>query len=91
MIVVEVELPVEKVLSGRDIKRVAEDRCSTMRGRTQPDYMGTDRDRLVVTVLCPVIESNLYDHPPSWATPGVSRFVFGVRYLCKAILSWVVM
>ena len=65
MIVVEVELPVEKVPGGSDTKRVSEDRCSTMRGGTQPYNLWTDGDRLVVTVLCPVIESNLYAHPPS--------------------------
>ena len=66
MIVVEVELPVEKVPGGSDTKRVSEDRCSTVRSRTQPYNLWTDGDRLVVTVLRPVIESNLYDHPPSF-------------------------
>ena len=65
MVVVEVELPVEKVPGGSDTKRVSEDRCSTVRSRTQPDNLWTDGDRLVVTVLRPMIESNLYDHPPS--------------------------
>ena len=35
MIVVGVELPIEKVSGGSDVKRVAEDRRSTMRRRTQ--------------------------------------------------------
>src|ERR1700690_4115564 len=65
MIVVEVELPIKKVPGGSDIKRVTQDRCSTMRSRTQPYHLWTDGDRLVVTVLRPVIESNLCDHSPS--------------------------
>ena len=65
MIVVDVELPVEEMLGGSDVKRVAEDRRSTMRGGTQPYNLRTERDRLVVPVLCPVIQSNLYAHPPS--------------------------
>jgi hypothetical protein len=31
-----------------------------MRSRTQRYNLWTDRDRLVITVLCPVIESNLF-------------------------------
>lgn len=62
MIVVEVELPIEKVPGGSDAKRVSENWCSTMRGGTQAYNLWTDGDRLVVTVLCPVIESNLYAH-----------------------------
>jgi hypothetical protein len=64
MIVVGIELPVEEVI-GSDAKRVAEDRRSTMRGGPQLYNLWTEKDRLVVPVLCPVIESNLYSHPPS--------------------------
>jgi len=42
MIVVGVELSVEKVPGGSDAKRVAEDRRSTVRGGTQPYNLGTD-------------------------------------------------
>src|SRR5271170_4667299 len=65
MIVMGIELPVEDVIGGSDAKRVAEDRRSTMRGRPQLYDLWTEIDRLVVPVLCPVIESNLYSHPPS--------------------------
>lgn len=65
MIVVGIELPVEQVMGGSDSKRVAEDRRSTMRGWTQLYNLWTEKNRLVVPVLCPVIESNLYSHPPS--------------------------
>ena len=64
MIIVRVELPVEKVPGGSNAKRVAEYRCSTMGSRTQPYDLWTDCDRFVVPVLCPVIESNLNAHPP---------------------------
>jgi hypothetical protein len=53
------------MIYGDDAKRVAEDRRSTMRGRSQPYNLWTERNRLVVPVLCPVIQSNLYAHPPS--------------------------
>ena len=65
MIVVGIELPVEQVMGGSDAKRVAEDRRSAMWGWTQLYNLWTEKDRLVVPVLCPVIESNLYSHPPS--------------------------
>jgi len=65
MIVVGVELPVEKVPGRSDAKRVADDRRSAMRRGTQAYNLWTDRDRPVVTVPGPVIESNLYAHPPS--------------------------
>jgi len=65
MIVVRIELPVEQVMGGSDAKRVAEDRRSAMWGWTQLYNLWTEKDRLVVPVLCPVIESNLYSHPPS--------------------------
>ena len=65
MIVVGIELPVEQVIGGSDAKRVAEDRRSTMRGGAQLYNLWTEKDRLVVPVLCPVIESNLYSHSPS--------------------------
>ena len=65
MIVVGIELPVEDVILGSDVKRVAEDRRSAMRGWSQLYYLWTEKNRLVVPVLCPVIESNLYSHPPS--------------------------
>ena len=42
MIVVGVELPVEKVPGRSDAKRVAEDRRSTMRRGTQPYNLWTD-------------------------------------------------
>src|ERR1700676_2590878 len=80
MIVVEVELPVEKVPGGSDTKRVSEDRCSTMRGGRQPYNLWTDGDRLVVTVLCPVIESNLYAHPPSCGPRLEFLSRFSLRY-----------
>jgi len=59
MIVVGIELPVEEVIGGSDAKRVAEDRRSAMRGRPQLYNLWTEKYRLVVPVLCPVIESNL--------------------------------
>ena len=65
VIVVSVKLPVEKVLRGSDLQRVAENRRSAMRGRTQLYNLRTERNRLVIPVLCPVIQSNLYSHPPS--------------------------
>ena len=65
MIVVGIELPVEEVIDGSNAKRVTEDRRSTMRGGPQLYNLWTEKDRLVVPVLCPVIESNLYSHPPS--------------------------
>ena len=65
MIVVGIELPVEQVIGGSDVKRVAEDRRSAMWGWTQLYNLWTEKDRLVVPVLCPVIESNSYSHPPS--------------------------
>ncbi len=78
MIVVGVELPVEEVIRGSDAKRVAEDRSSTMRGGPQLYNLRTENDRLVVPVLCPVIESNLYSHPPSC----------GARLKCLAPSHW---
>jgi hypothetical protein len=36
-----------------------------MRGGPQLYNLWTEKDRLVVPVLCPVIESNLFSHPPS--------------------------
>src|ERR1700674_4438688 len=80
MIVVEVELPVEKVPGGSDTKRVSKDRCSTMRSGTQPYNLWTDGDRLVVTVLCPGIESNLYTHPPSCGPRLEFLSRFSLRY-----------
>lgn len=80
MIVVEVELPVEKVPGGSDTKRVSEDRCSTMRGGTQPYNLRTDGDLLVVTVLRPVMESNLYAHAPSCGPRLVFLSRFSLRY-----------
>lgn len=65
MIVVGIELPVEQVMGGSDAKRVAEDRRSAMWGWTQLYNLRTEKDRLVVPVLCPVIESNPHSDPPS--------------------------
>ena len=65
MIVVGIELPVEQMMGRSHGKRVAEDRRSTMRGWTQLYNLWTEKDRLVVPVMCPVIESNPYSHPPS--------------------------
>ena len=65
MIVVRIELPVEQVMGGSDAKRVAEDRRSAMWRWTQLYNLWTEKDRLVVPVVCPVIESNPYSHPPS--------------------------
>jgi len=65
MIVVGIELPVEQVMGGSDAKRVTEYRRSAMWGWTQLYNLWTEKDRLVVPVLCPVIESNPYSHPPS--------------------------
>jgi hypothetical protein len=62
---VRIELPVEEVIGGSDAKRITEDRRSTMRGGPQLYNLWTEKDRLVVPVLCPVIESNLFSHPPS--------------------------
>src|ERR1035438_6525833 len=62
---VRIQLPIQDAIRRRDIKRVAEDRRSAMRGGTQLYNLWTERDRLVVPVLCPVIQSNLYTHPPS--------------------------
>src|ERR1035438_3239514 len=64
MIVVDVELPVEKVPGGNDAKRAAEDRRPTMRGRTQPYHLWPTCDRLVVTALGPGIDGNQHAHPP---------------------------
>ena len=66
MIVVGIELPVEEVTGGSDAKRVAEDRSSAMWGGPQLYNLRTEKDRLVVSILCTVIESNLYSHPPSY-------------------------
>ena len=77
---VRIKLPVEQVLGRSDFKRIAEDRCSTMRGGTQPYNLWTDGDRLVVTVLCPVIESNLYAHPPSCGPRLELLSRFSLRY-----------
>src|ERR1700677_486000 len=86
MIVVEVELPVEKVPGGSNAKRVAEDRRSTMRCWTQPYNLWTDGDRLVITVLCPVIESNLYAHPPSFG-PRRKRATLSPNLLLSSYLN----
>jgi hypothetical protein len=42
MIVVEVELPVQKVPGRSDAERIAQDRRSTMRGWAQPYNLWTD-------------------------------------------------
>ncbi len=65
MIVVGVELPGEDMLGGSNVKRVAEDWRSRMRRRPQPNNLWTERDRPVVPVLRPVIQSDLYGHPSS--------------------------
>jgi hypothetical protein len=65
VILVGIELPVKEVVDGGDAKRVAKDRRSTMRRGPQLYDLWTEKDRLVVPVLRPVIESNLYSHPPS--------------------------
>ena len=65
MIVVEVKLPLEEMLDGSHVKRVADDRRPAMRGRSQPYNLRTERDHLVVPVLGPVIQSYLYAHPSS--------------------------
>src|SRR5271168_244290 len=62
MVVVGVELPVENVRTGSNSERVVKDRRSTMRGGTQSYELRTNRDRLVVAVLCPVIQCNLDAH-----------------------------
>src|SRR5579862_1563662 len=53
------------MFGGNDIKRIAENRRPAMGSRSQPYNLRTERDRLVVPVLCPVIQSNLYAHPSS--------------------------
>jgi hypothetical protein len=63
VVVVRVELPIEEVLGRCYVKRIAEDRCSTMRCGTQLYNLWTEQDRLVVQVLCPVIQSNPNAHP----------------------------
>ena len=59
MIIVGVELPIEKMVGGTDVNRVAEDRRPTMGGGTQLYNLRTEGDRFVVAVLCPVIQGNL--------------------------------
>jgi hypothetical protein len=60
---VRVELPVEEVFGRCYVKRIAEDRRSTMRCGTQLYNLWTEQDRPVVQVLCPVIQSNPNAHP----------------------------
>lgn len=72
MVVVRVELPVQEVLGGDDLKGVTEDGGSAMRRRTQLDDVRTERHGLVVAVLRPVIECYLYAHP----SPCGSRLDF---------------
>src|SRR5271168_2117331 len=50
VVVVGVKLPLKKVIARNDAKRVAEDRGATMRGRTQLDYLRTERHQFVVPV-----------------------------------------
>jgi len=60
-----VQLPVENVFGGSDVKRVAEDGRSTVQCRTQLYDLWTERNSLIVPVVGPVIQRNLYSHPPS--------------------------
>ncbi len=63
-IIVRVQLPVQNVFGGGYVKRVAEDWRSTMQCGTQLDHLGTEGYRFFVPVECPVIQRNLYAHPP---------------------------
>ena len=87
MIVVGIELPVEEVIGGSDAERIAQDRRSTMRCGPQLDNLWTEKDRFVVPVLCPVIESNLFSHPPSCGA-GLERLArFSTTLLNREVPS----
>ena len=80
MIVVEIKLPVKDMIGGSDAKRITEYRRSTMRSGPQLYNLWAERNRLVVPVLRPVIESNLYSHPPSCGVVWSAGFVLVTDY-----------
>ncbi len=55
-------LPVQEMFSGQDAKRITEDGGAAMRGGPQADDVGRVRDRAVILVMCPVVESYVYRH-----------------------------
>jgi hypothetical protein len=62
---VGIKLPVDEVLLGSDAKRIVENRGSRMKCGAQLDDLWPEGYRLVVPIGSPVMQRNLYSHPPS--------------------------
>jgi len=64
-IIVGIQLPVQDVFGRSDIKGVAEDGRAAVQRGAQLDNLWTKGYRFFIPVASPVIQRNLYSHPPS--------------------------
>src|ERR1700735_2191962 len=79
-----IELPVEYAIGGRNFQVIAENRRTAMRRGTQLNDLRAERDRLLVPVLRPVMQSDLFRH--SVPSMGWIRMVL-FRAGCGGVLS----
>jgi hypothetical protein len=72
MVGIRVELPVQSVIGGSDLKRVTKNLRARVRSRPQLNQLRTKVDYLVVPVARPVIQGNLYAQSNLVGVPAAS-------------------
>ena len=64
VIALRILLPVDEVERRLDQQRVGQDRRAAVRSRPQANELRRQADRPIVSVVCDVIQSNVYRHRP---------------------------
>ena len=73
-IAVGILLPVDEMLLGPDLERVADDRCARMRGRAQTDFMRGGDHRAIKAIVGLMMQGNANGHGElgRWGPPAVA-------------------
>ena len=72
-------LPIDEVLFGSDLERIAQDRRPAMRGRAETHHLWEDLHMPVVTVARVVVKGDANRHANLWGEFGPTRMRTAAR------------